>query len=575
MDFFQWQLILDIARNVGLIGVGAYVSTRLPAIRRALAYSHYRLHDKIILAMVFGAFSAMGNYIGIPVVGALANTRIVGPIAGGLLGGPLVGVGAGILGAIPRYLIGGYTVAASVLANILAGLISGYVYKKYGPGRLNLKIALTTAFVCELNLKILILLLSKPFEKAWELEKIIGIPTMVANSLAVGLFFYIVRDVFQEQQKVQAQSAQQAIRLIQQTTELLHEGLNAKTALKIANILRTETKAAAVAITDNEKVLGFVGAGADHHTANSPILTQATKQAIHSRNTLIFNSKAEIGCPDPLCPLTSVIEAPLIVDGQVQGILILYKANDEVITSYEAEIIQGVADFLGLLLDRHSLGEQKMMRAQAEYNMLKAQVNPHFLFNTLGTIRALVRTSPEQARARIKDLSDFLRRSLEHGKEMTRLAEELEIVRSYIRLEQSRFGERIRVKEEIPDSVLECYLPVFSLQPIVENAIKHGLSSKRDGGTLVIRIYETGDFLHMEVEDDGAGIPFTRLREIRQFDGTSAREAAGAGIGLYNVHKRIQVRFGPQYGIQIDSREGEGTTVKVLLPLLRKGEGVE
>ena len=575
MDFLQWQLILDIARNVGLIGVGAYVSTRLPAIRRALAYSHYRLHDKIILALVFGAFSAMGNYIGIPVVGALANTRIVGPVAGGLLGGPLVGVGAGILGAIPRYLIGGYTVAASVLANILAGLISGYVYNKYGPGRLNLKIALATAFVCELNLKILILLLSKPFEKAWELEKIIGIPTMVANSLAVGLFFYIVRDVFQEQQKVQAQSAQQAIRLIQQTTELLHEGLNAKTALKIAAILRTETKAAAVAITDNEKILGFVGAGADHHAAGSAILTQATQQAIHSRNTLIFNNKAEIGCPDPLCPLTSVIEAPLIVDGQVQGILKLYKANDEVITSYEAEIIQGVADFLGLLLDRHSLGEQKMMRAQAEYNMLKAQVNPHFLFNTLGTIRALVRTSPEQARARIKDLSDFLRRSLEHGKDMTRLAEELEIVRSYIRLEQSRFGERIRVREEIPDSVLECYLPVFSLQPIVENAIKHGLSSKRDGGTLVIRIYESGDFLHMEVEDDGAGIPFTRLREIRQFDGTSAREAAGAGIGLNNVHKRIQVRFGPQYGIQIDSREGEGTTVKVALPLLRKGEGVE
>ena len=151
MDFFQWQLILDIARNVGLIGVGAYVSTRLPAIRRALTYSHYRLHDKIILALVFGAFSAMGNYIGIPVVGALANTRIVGPIAGGLLGGPLVGVGAGILGAIPRYLIGGYTVAASVLANILAGLISGHVYKKYGPGRLNLKIALMTAFICELN----------------------------------------------------------------------------------------------------------------------------------------------------------------------------------------------------------------------------------------------------------------------------------------------------------------------------------------------------------------------------------------------------------------------------------------
>lgn len=566
----QWELILDIARNVALIGVGAYVSTRLPAIRRALTYSQYRLYDKIILAVIFGIFSAMGNYIGIPVVGALANTRIVGPIAGGLLGGPLVGLGAGILGAIPRYLIGGYTVTASALANIMAGLISGFVYKKYGPGRMTLRIALLTALVCELNLKFLILLLSKPFEKAWELEKIIGIPTILANSLAVGLFFYIVRDVFQEQQKVQAQSAQQAIRLIQQTTELLHEGLNAKTAFKIASIIRAEIKAAAVAITNNEIVLSFVGLGADHHLVNSPILTRATQQAVNLRRTMIFNGRDEIGCPDPLCPLTSVIEAPLIVDGQVQGILKLYRAKGEVITAYEAEIIQGIADFLGLLLDRHSLAEQKVMLAQAEYNMLKAQVNPHFLFNTLGTIRALVRTAPEQARARIKDLSDFLRRTLEHGADVAQLAEELEIVRSYVRLEQSRFGDRIQIKEEVSEGLNDLLLPVFSLQPLVENAIKHGLSSKRDGGTLVIRVYESENLLHIEVEDDGVGISAARLQAICKFDGTSIRETTGAGIGLHNVHRRIQVSFGAQYGLEVESREGQGTIVKALLPIMRK-----
>jgi LytS/YehU family sensor histidine kinase len=369
---------------------------------------------------------------------------------------------------------------------------------------------------------------------------------------------------------VQAQSAQQAIRLIQKTTELLHEGLNSKTAFMIASILRTETKAAAVAITDNEKVLSFVGIGSEHHKVNEPILTRATQQAMTSRQTLIFNHHEEIGCPNPHCPLTSVIEAPLVVDGQVQGVLKLYKANDEVITAYEAEIIQGIADFLGLLLDRRSLDEQKMMRAQAEYNMLKAQVNPHFLFNTLGTIRALVRTSPDNARARIKDLSDFLRRTLEHGADLTRLAEELEIVRSYVRLEQSRFGDRIRVREEISDSVLECFLPVFSLQPLVENAIKHGLSSKRDGGSLVIRIYEAASNLHMEVEDDGVGIPEARLQKIQQFDGVSTRDTEGAGIGLNNVHKRIQINFGPHYGLRIESQEGKGTIVKALLPVLRK-----
>lgn len=571
----QWELILDIARNVGLIGVGAYVSTRLPAIRRALTYSQYRLRDKIILALVFGAFSALGNYIGIPVVGALANTRIVGPIAGGLIGGPFVGMGAGILGAIPRYMIGGYTVTASVLANVAAGLISGYVYKKYGPGRLNLKIALLTALVCELNLKFLILLLSKPFERAWELERIIGIPTIIANSLAVGLFFYIVRDVFHEQQKVQAQSAQQAIRLIQQTTELFQEGLNAKTAFKIASIIRAETKAAAVAITDNERILSFVGIGVDHHKVGEPILTRATQQVVNSRQTLIVNSREEIGCPEPLCPLTAVIEAPLVVDGQVQGILKLYKADGEAVTAYEAELIEGIAVFLGLLLDRHSLAEQKVMLAQAEYNMLKAQVNPHFLFNMLGTIRALVRTSPEKAREQIKDLSDFLRRTLGHGADYVRLSEELEVVRSYVRLEQSRFGNRIRVREEVSQSTLEYLLPVFSLQPIVENAIKHGLSLKKDGGTLVIRIFESESVLHLEVEDDGVGIPESRLQVIRQFSGNPSLDTSGAGIGLNNVHKRIQVAFGPQYGLRIDSLEGRGTTVKILLPVLGKEGQVE
>lgn len=566
----KWELILDIARNVALIGVGAYVSTRLPAIRRALTYSQYRLHDKIILALIFGAFSAVGNYIGIPVVGALANTRIVGPIAGGLLGGPLVGVGAGILGAIPRYLIGGYTVTASVLANIMAGLISGFVYNRYGPGRLTLRIALLTAFVCELNLKFLILLLSKPFEKAWELETIIGIPTIIANSLAVGLFFYIVRDVFQEQQKVQAQSAQQAIRLIQQTTELMQEGLSARTAHKIADIILAETGAAAVAITDNERVLSFVGTGADHHKANSPILTRATQQAVNGRRTLIFNSREEIGCPNSGCPLTSVIEAPLLVDGQVRGILKLYKAEGEVITAYEAEIIQGIADFLGLLLDRHYLAEQKMMLAQAEYDMLKAQVNPHFLFNTLGTIRALVRTAPEHARSRIKDLSDFLRRTLDHGADLAQLSEELEIVRSYVRLEQARFGDRIRVREEVAETAADILIPVFSLQPLVENSIKHGLSAKAEGGTLVIRIRESETALQVEVEDDGIGIPADRLAAIRKFDGRACRGTNGTGIGLHNVHRRIQVTFGVQYGLQIDSREGGGTTVRALLPVLRK-----
>ena len=569
----QWALILDVAQNVGFIGIIAYIMTRLPAVRRALTYSQYRAQDKLMLALIFGFFSAMGNYLGIPVMGSMANTRIVGPIAGGLVGGPWVGVGAGILGAIPRYFMGGYTMWASVLSNVIAGCVSGFVYWRFRTSRLNLWVALGTGIVAELILKGMVLALSKPFEMAWELEKIIAIPTIVANSLAVGLFAYIVADVFQAQQKVQAQSAQQAIRLIQQTTELLPEGLNTKTAREIATIILAETGAAAVAVTDTEKVLAFIGAGSDHHMVDSPIMTHPTHVAMSSLQTVIVNRREEISCPYPDCPLTAIIDAPLMVDGQLRGSLKLCKVNNEPIAPYEAELIQGIADFIGLLLDRHQLGEQKIMLAQAEYNMLRAQVNPHFLFNTLGTIMVLVRTSPENARARIKDLSDFLRRTLEHGTDLVEIAEEVKIAQSYINLEQSRFGDRIRIKTEFDESLMHCRVPVFTLQPLVENAIKHGLLAKEEGGTVTMRVFLDAGQLHLEVEDDGAGIEARRLEALRSFDRARLRDPAGTGIGLYNVHKRLRATFGPQYGLIIDSVAGRNTVVQALMPIIPAEEG--
>jgi two-component system, LytTR family, sensor histidine kinase LytS len=537
-----------------------------------LAYSQYRMQDKLVLAVVFGLFSAIGNYIGIPVLGALANTRIVGPIAGGLLGGSIVGVGAGIIGAFPRWLLGGYTVAASVIANIVAGIISGYVYRKFGPSGISLKVAFLTALVCELVLKTLVLILSKPFEQAWELEKIIAIPTIIANCLAVTLFVYIVQDVFKEQQKVQAQSAQQSIRMITQTTEFLREGLNENTAKKIAEIIMAETKAAAVSITDARRILAFIGAGADHHLVNEPILTTVTQQAMESRHTVIVNDKAGIGCPYPDCPLTAIIDAPLIVDGQLCGTLKLCKSAGERISPYEAEIIQGIADVLSLLLARRQMEDQKIMLAEAEHNMLKAQVNPHFLFNTLSTIRALVRTSPDTARGRIKDLSNFLRRTLDRRTDMATLSEELDIVREYVRLEKSRFGERIQVVEHVPSELQDCLMPVFTLQPLVENAIKHGLSPKRFGGGVAIRAFRVDDALCLEVSDDGIGIPTTHLAAILRFDDLAIRGPQGSGIGLNNVHKRLQATFGSCFGLRIQSREGSGTTVQAHLPVLRREE---
>ncbi len=570
----QWPLILDIARNVGLIGIIAYLTTRLPAVRHALSQSSFRSRDKLILALVFGAFSAFGNFLGIPVMGSMANTRIVGPIAGGLIGGVWVGVGAGLLGALPRYFMGGYTMWASVLANIVAGLISGFVYYKFRSRRLELPVALTTGLCAEVMLKLLVLGISEPFERAWELEKIIGIPTIIANTLAVGLFVYIVRDVFQEQDKVQAKAAQRSMRLIQQSTELLSEGLNPKTAGKIVSILRLETNAAAVALTDTQHFLAFAGTGqAYHRPGDSLPVAIETWHGEYERGILEIDKPAW-GCRDDhRCSLSSLIRAPLMIDGNLCGALMVFKADGDLITPYELEMVQGIADYLSLMLDKRQLDEQKIMLSQAEYNMLKAQVNPHFLFNTLSTIRALVRTAPEKARARIKDLSDFLRQSLERSHDMVSLAEEMDLVHSYVRLERSRFGDRIQVSEMIQTELMDVMLPIFSLQPLVENAIKHGLSSKRSGGNLQLRIYKNEDCLLVDVEDDGLGISAGRLAQIVKFDGHLNRGASSAGIGLNNIHKRIQTTFGKKFGLKITSQQGKGTLVQIRLPIIRRQEG--
>ena len=354
--------------------------------------------------------------------------------------------------------------------------------------------------------------------------------------------------------------------MIQQTTEFLREGLNEKTALKVASIIQEETKAAAVAITDADNVLAFVGVGADHHKVGTPIATQVTKQAMHTLRTVIAMSKEEIGCPHPGCRLTAIIDAPILVDGQVLGTLKLCKQSHEIITPYEAEIVQGIADFLGLLLARRQLQEQKIMLTEAEYRMLKAQVNPHFLFNTLGTVRALIRTSPELARACIKDLSDFLRRSLASGDRLVLLQEELDVAHSYIRLEENRFGNRIQLKQTIADAALGCLVPVFTLQPLVENAIRHGLSPKIEGGLLSISIWQEDHNLFIEVEDNGVGIAEEKLAEIIRFSDYGGGRTSGAGIGLTNVHKRLQLMFGPKYGLKIASRTGSGTIVRAILP---------
>lgn len=557
-------------QNTIVVVVAAFITTQLPAFRRMLGSYGSNRRDKALLSLFFGTFSALGIWVGFPLLGSLVSCKIVGVVAGGLLGGPIVGLGAGIIGAIPRYFLGGFTTAASIVANLAIGCFAGLVNLRFGLKRIDLRIALATALASELILKVLILTMSKPFAAAWALEKTIALPTTIANSFGLVLFVYIVREVFNQRERLQAESAQNAMLVIKHTAGLLRNGLTEETALRVAETIYAHTDAAAVAITDKVNILAFVGKGADHHRAGFPHILASTRFVLDHRMPVISNDRNAIGCSHEACPLTAVVDVPLLAEQELLGSVKIFKSGKDIVTPYEAELIQGIADFLSLQLLQLKLDELEMLRSQAEYRVLKAQINPHFLYNTLGTIRALVTREPEVCRTLIKDLSDFMRRTLNSTDEIGTLAEELEIVRKYIRIEKARFGERVVMVEQIPEAMLGGEVPVFSLQPLVENAVKHGLSPRSTGGTVRISAWSTGEARYIEVQDNGAGIPEAKLALL--LGGQSPFEPAkGTGIGLNNVNQRLRRMFGERFGLNVRSTEGVGTTVTVCLPLVVGG----
>jgi two-component system LytT family sensor kinase len=200
---------------------------------------------------------------------------------------------------------------------------------------------------------------------------------------------------------------------------------------------------------------------------------------------------------------------------------------------------------------------EQLLLNEARLAALQRQINPHFLFNTLNSVASLIRTNPDQARKVVYRLSNILRRLLRKQDNLCPLREELSFIDDYLAIEMVRFGDKLRFTKDTEEDSLDRLVPSMLLQPIIENSIRHGLSSKIDGGMIRVRSRLADGRLHVTVEDDGVGIPEAKLATL--FD---------QGIGVSNVNERLKVLFGEDYRMWIDSRPGEGTTTGIEIPAL-------
>jgi two-component system LytT family sensor kinase len=208
------------------------------------------------------------------------------------------------------------------------------------------------------------------------------------------------------------------------------------------------------------------------------------------------------------------------------------------------------------------LEEQERMLLQARMAALQNQINPHFLFNTLNSISSLVRVAPDTARELIIKLASILRRLLHSSDAFVPLQEEIDFIDNYLDIEVVRFGrDKLKVVKELDPASLDVMVPSMLLQPLVENSIKHGLSSKIDGGSIFLRSQLSEEHVTIEVEDDGVGMASAQLL------GRPSGIGEG-GIGMANVAERLKVLYGDTARMTIDSRNGNGTLVRLRLPVL-------
>ncbi len=368
----------------------------------------------------------------------------------------------------------------------------------------------------------------------------------------------------------------EALQKIGAACRLFRNGLTPAAALNLARTVYASANVAGVAVSNWQTTLAFVGPSHDGEPPHSDRVCPAVQLCFETSKLQTCRSESEhkllSNCWVPLeedeTNLNWLVTIPLENEEEVVGVLMVYASKLYPLSAADIELARWVGTEASTQLEIGRLRGSAGQLAEAELKALRAQISPHFLFNTLNSIAALVRIDADQARELIVDFASFFRRTLKHHGEFVTLAEELDYVEHYVRFEQVRFGKQLAVEYNIAPGTEGVVLPILTVQPLVENAINHGLTPKIGGGTVRIKTetVDYGDVL-ITVSDDGVGIEPEVLPRLLA---SQSSKSKGLGMALGNIKERLQKLFGEDYQLKVESEPGKGTTVSFLVPRLRR-----
>jgi two-component system LytT family sensor kinase len=257
--------------------------------------------------------------------------------------------------------------------------------------------------------------------------------------------------------------------------------------------------------------------------------------------------------------LRSAVLAPLLVQGRRAGTLIAFYRRPGRPPASEVRVVTEAASLVSAQLELSVVADQEERLARAELRALRAEISPHFIYNALAAVAGDIHTRPDDARELLIDFAEFTRYLFRDGRSYVTLAEELEHVERYLRLEQARFHS-LHVEVDVAAETLGAVVPAMSVQPLVENAVRHGIERRAGTGRVAVLARVVGDDIELRVSDDGSGIDPERLPGLIA--------GAGGGIGLANVDGRLRATFGERYALRLESELGTGTTAIMTVPNL-------
>ncbi|SDN70598.1 two-component system, LytT family, sensor histidine kinase LytS [Paenibacillus sp. yr247] len=579
-------LTLLLFERMGILLIVTFILTRIPLVRQLLDRK-MSIMNTIYFICLFGLFGILGTYAGVVIEGgvisssfwilplqanqALAHSALVGVVIGGLMGGPIVGIGAGLITGVHLYIMSGFTGLAGGIAAPLTGFLAGGVARFFLQERVisSAKAIFIGMFAPIMQMGI-ILIVSKPSENAIELVDMIGIPMVLTNSISIAIFTTMLRVVFREEERAAAYETQRALHIAEAALPHLKQGLTYQSAEAIARLLLRELKTAAVAVTDSEKILAHVGFGAMILIPGEPIRSELSRQAIATGKMQIAFNHEEIQPNHKV--LGAAIIVPIKQAGRVAGLIKLYFKKPQEIRSVEIVLAQGLGKLLSYQLSVAMHESMEALMKESELRILQSQINPHFLFNTLNSIVSLIRIEPDMARHITMQLSTFMRLNIKIiASQQISIQQEMIHLSSYLEIIQIRFKDQITMEVQLDSDLPMFMIPPVTLQPLVENCIKHGLKDRTHGGQIRIEVKNNNHSLEISVEDNGSGMAPELIEKLGK---EPVNSLEGNGIGVFNVNQRLIGLFGEQSGLFIENKSDGGCRFTFSIPRISIERGI-